>query len=225
MLWWRVHSALIALLALLATGLAGCGVAGSFFGNAGAEDSERVSAEAGPADTDIDAQGLAVYLELMRRLAAGDAVTQADTFADAADAVELAPTTTNRLKYALALAAPGHAGSDARAAERELTSLLAENTLLPEERVLAEIHLAEVSRRLVLSTSAERLREELAQARAEQDSQSTERLQAALEQNRQLRRQLEDATEKLEAITSIEQSIRERDNEPAELPQNDQQPD
>lgn len=193
----------------VAVALAGCSAAGSLFGgsgDAGARQNER-RAEGGT----LDAQGLGVYLELMRRLVEGDAVAQADAFADTADAVEFAPTTTNRLKHALALAMPGHPGSDASAAERELMGLLADNTLLPEERVLARIHLAEVSRRLVLEASAEQLRAELTEARAAQDADAAERLQVTLEENRRLRQQLEEATAKLEAITSIEQSIRERE--------------
>lgn len=200
-----------ALVIALATALTGCSTAGSLFGGGAQREAGAAETASDAAGESLDAEGLGVYLELMRALVEGDAVTQADAFADAADAVELAPTTTNRLKYALALATPGHAGSDASAAERELTALLDDNTLLPEERVLAEIHLAGVSRRLVLDASAEQLREELAQARAAQDAESAERLEAALEENRRLRAQLEEATAKLEAITSIEQSIRERE--------------
>ncbi len=194
--------------------LTGCSSAAGLFGGPATGSAEAAEAARRPA---VDTQGLGVYLELMRRLVEGDAVTQADTFADAAEAVELAPTTTNRLKYALALAMPGHPGSDTGAAERELTALLADNTLLPEERVLAEIHLAGVARQLVLEATAQRLRADLAQARAQQAADSTEELQAALAENRRLREDLEEARTKLEAITSIEQSIRERENEP-ELP-------
>lgn len=206
MLWWPMRSLLV--IVALAAALTGCSAAGSLFGGDGREQQTRRD---GANEATVDAQGLGVYLELMRRLADGDTVTQADAFAEAADALELAPTTTNRLKYALALAMPDHPGSDASAAERELTALLADNTLLPEERVLAQIHLAEVSRRLVLEASAEQLRSELAEARAAQDADAAERLEATLEENRRLRQALEEATAKLEAITSIEQSIRERE--------------
>lgn len=202
MLWWPMRS--VSVIALAAA-LAGCSAAGSLFGG-GSGDSGAQQSEPRADGGTVDAQGLGVYLELMRRLVEGDAVAQADAFADAADAVELAPTTTNRLRHALALAMPGHPGSDAGAAERELTALLADNTLLPEERVLAQIHLAAVSRRLVLEASAEQLRAELAEA-----GRNAERIEATLEENRRLRQQLEEATAKLEAITSIEQSIRERE--------------
>jgi hypothetical protein len=49
-------------------------------------------------------------------------------------------------------------------------------------------------------------------AMALQDAATTTRLQDLLDENRRLQTELDDATEKLNAITSIEQSIREREN-------------
>ena len=83
---------------------------------------------------------------------------------------------------------------------------------LQEERVLATIQLRDVEQRLILDAAAEQLRRESAAALEQQNSESAERLQAALDENRRLRAELEDATEKLDAITTIEQSIREREN-------------
>jgi hypothetical protein len=161
----------------------------------------------------LDAKGLAVYLELMRQLIEGDPVTQAESFREAAAAAELAPTTTNRLKYALALATPGHASSDAAQAETALSSLLAQGTsLLPEERILATIHLRDVEQRLILDAEAEQIRQNAADALAQQNSESARRLEAAQEENRRLNAELEEATEALNAITTIESSIREREN-------------
>lgn len=163
----------------------------------------------------LDADGLAVYLELMRQLVEGDTVTQAEAFGTAAESAALAPTTTNRLKHALALAVPGHASSDAARAERALSALLAQgDTLLPEERVLAAIHLRDVEQRLILDAEAEQLRDAAASELERQNAESAERLEAALEENRRLRAELDEATEALDAITSIERSIRERENGP-----------
>jgi hypothetical protein len=62
----------------------------------------------------------------------GDPARQAELFQSAKDAAALSPTTSNRLKYALALAIPGHSGSDPVAAQRQLSELLARpETLLP----------------------------------------------------------------------------------------------
>ncbi len=201
----------------LAIVVAGCGTTGGELGSATARDAGDYVPATGPdADTGLDTSALGIYIQLMRRLVDEDAAARANAFAGTAEAVEVAPTTTNRLRYALALAVPGHAGSDTDAAEQQLSALLADDTLLPEERVLVEIHLAEVSQRLALDTSAARLRQELAEARAEQETDDAARLEAALDENRRLREALDEATDKLEAITSIEQSIRERENDTEE---------
>lgn len=200
------------IVSLLALSVAACSSTGGLFGSRDGPDNPPVAAAGGDA-AGIDTRGLGVYLELMRNLIEGDAVTQAETFSSAADAADFAPTTTNRLKYALALSVPGHAGSDATLAEQRLSALLAAgDALLPEERVLATIQLRDVEQRLILDAAAEQLRRESAAALEQQNSESAERLQAALDENRRLRAELEDATEKLDAITTIEQSIREREN-------------
>ena len=200
------------IVSLLALSVAACSSTGGLFGNRDGPGNPPVAAAGGDA-AGIDTRGLGVYLELMRNLIEGDAVTQAETFSSAADAADFAPTTTNRLKYALALSVPGHAGSDATLAEQRLSALLAAgDALLPEERVLATIQLRDVEQRLILDAAAEQLRRESAAALEQQNSESAERLQAALDENRRLRAELEDATEKLDAITTIEQSIREREN-------------
>jgi hypothetical protein len=192
----------------LAFGLAGCGALDGVR-DAAPNDS---SAGIGRGNDSLGAQGLAVYLDLMRQLIASDALTQAEAFREAADGADFAPTTTNRLKYALALSMPGHPGSNAELAEQRLTVLLGGAGLLPEERLLAEIHLREVEQRLILDATAEQLRRESAAALEQQNAASTERLRTALEENRRLRAELDDVTQKLNALTTIEQSIREREN-------------
>lgn len=163
--------------------------------------------------TSFRSEGLVEYLDLMRTLIEGDPVAQAEAFNGAAQAAALAPTTTNRLKYALALAVPGHSSSDAEAAEDELAALLAErDTLLPEERVLAAIHLRDVEQRLILDAEAEQLRQSAATELARRNAENAAQLEAALEENRRLRAELDEATEALDAITTIERSIREREN-------------
>ena len=83
---------------------------------------------------------------------------QADVFRNVAAAADAAPTTTNRLMLALALATPTHPSSDPAQAQRLLSELLATgDALLPEEHVLALIHLKEVEQRLILDAEATRL--------------------------------------------------------------------
>lgn len=161
----------------------------------------------------LSAQGLAVYLETMQALVEGDAVRQAEVFRGVEQATSIAPTTTNRLKLALALASPGHPSSDPTQAHRQLSDLLAaQDALLPEERILATIHLKEVEQRLILDAEAQRLQQDGSAELARQSEDNARRLQAIQLENERLRVELADALEKLEAITSIERSIREREN-------------
>ena len=96
---------------------------------------------------------------------------------------------------------------------QRLSNLLAAGpALLPEERMLVAIHLKEVEQRLILDSEAEQQRVETATALAELDNENSRRLDAALAENARLRQQLEEAQQKLNAITNIERSIRERDN-------------
>jgi hypothetical protein len=149
----------------------------------------------------------------MQGLIEGDAVQQADLFQTVTQAVEWAPTTTNRLRHALALATPGHPRSDAAEAERLLNELLASrDALLPEERILATIHLKDVETRLVLNAEAQRVKRDADTTLARQNSENSRRLRAAMEENNRLKTQLQEAQQKLEAITVIERSIRERDD-------------
>jgi hypothetical protein len=194
--------------------LAGCSASGGFFGRSSPSDEAPAAAPAASRNS-LDPDGLRVYLEMMQRLIEGDPLTQAGAFRDVAAAADIAPTTTNRLKLALALSVPGHLGSDTARAEQQLSALLAAGaSLLPEERVLATIQLRDVEQRLILDNTAERLRVESAAALEAQNADSAARLAAALEENERLRLELEDARERLEAITAIEQSIRERENGP-----------
>lgn len=181
----------------------------------GGRQSESVAApSAQPAVGAADS--LAVYLDALRDLLEGDAVVQADVFRGVVAAADAAPTTTNRLRLALALATPGHRGSDPATAQRLLGELLAAgDSLLPEERILALIHLKDVEQRLILDAEAERLQRAVAAAAVPpRDDRSAQQLATALQQNRELRLALDEANAKLEAITNIERSIRERDNGP-----------
>ena len=194
---------------LLTAALAGCA-----FGGRG--DDGR-SAPVGDAPTSAPATGsdaLAVYLDPLRDLLEGDAVVQADVFRGIATAADTAPTTTNRLRLALALATPAHPATNAAEAQRLLGELLAiGDSLLPEEQILALIHLKDVEERLILDAEARRLQQAAAAAAAQRNDRTAQQLQAALDENRQLRLALDEARAKLDAITNIERSIREREND------------
>lgn len=192
---------------LLLSALAGCAAIG---------ESERPAAAPSPpvvAPTAGDT--IAIYLQTLRSLIEGDAVVQADVFRNIAAAADASPTTTNRLLLALAMATPTHPSSDPEQAQRLLSDLLATGaSLLPEEQVLALIHLKNVEQRLILNAEANRLQTAAAAATAQRNDRSSQQLQAALEENKQLRTALDEVRARLDAITNIERSIRERENGP-----------
>jgi hypothetical protein len=159
--------------------------------------------------------GVGIYLQTLRSLIEGDPVVQADVFRNVATAADASPTTTNRLMLALALATPTHPASDDAKAQALLSELLAAaDTLLPDERTLALIHLKDVEQRLILDAEAARLQRAATAATAERNDRTSQQLAAALEENRQLKLALDDVRARLDAITNIERSIRERDNGP-----------
>ena len=197
---------------LLGAGLSGC-AGGSLFGGSAAPTSTAAATPGGAAAPVLAGDTLGVYLQTMRDLVEGDPVVQADTFMNAAEAARFEPTTTNRLNYALALATPGHPSSNPMEAQRLLSELLAAaNSLLPEERILALVHLKEVEQRLILDAQAQRLQQEAVTATTRESTQSAQRVAGLIEENRRLQAELDDAREKLDAITNIERSIREREN-------------
>ena len=158
-------------------------------------------------------EGLTLYLQTLRDLIEGDAVTKADVFRNVSAVAGTAPTTTNRLNLALALATPGHPSSNPTEAQRLLSELLArDNALLADERALAIIELKDVEQRLILDAEAARLQKAAQAATTQRNDQNAQRLQTALDENRLLRQQLDEARAKLDAITNIERSIRERES-------------
>ena len=158
-----------------------------------------------------DLTAVTAALEMMRTLPAGDPAHQAEVFESAKDAVALSPTTSNKLKYALALATPGHSGSDPVAAQRQLSELLATpETLLPVERLLAMVELQDVDQRLILQTENTQLRDEAPRETRDKLSGITRRLAAESDENARLRKALEEAQAKLDAVTHIERSITDR---------------
>lgn len=164
--------------------------------------SETFGGEAGDA---------APYIGEMSQLASGDPATQAEIYADAAAAARLTPDPGSRLRFALVLATPAHPGSDPDLAQNILRKLLSEPELLtPMEQSLATIHLGEVEERLTLDAETRRLRLASARASNSEDEATAQRIAAIEYENQQLRQSLAEAQEKLDAITSIERSIREQ---------------
>jgi len=195
----------LALALVTSSVLGGCGTLGGASGDRSSNPppNERPATVASP---------VAPLLDMMSTLPQGDPARQAEIFQSAKDAAAVSPTTSNRLRYALALATPGHAGTDAVAAQRQLSELLARpETLLPAERALALVELQEVDQRLVLQAENRRLRDEAAHDPRDKTLQATRsKLSAEQDENARLRKALDEAKAKLEAVTHIEKSINER---------------
>ena len=154
-----------------------------------------------------------VYLQELQALAAGDPATQAEIYADAHAGSTLTPGPQTNLRYALVLATPGHPETDADQAQTMLRELLAKTELLTRaETALATIHLEHVENVIVLNSESRQLRASTSRAAQTQQAAADQRLAAVEAENRRLRQALEEAEEKLEAITSIERSIREQEN-------------
>ena len=153
------------------------------------------------------------YLEELQALANGDPYTQVEIHADAEAAATLTPDPSTRLRYALVLATPGHAAADPEAAASILRELLAQTEMMTRSEVaLATVYLKNVDERLVLAAEARRLESANSAAQSAEQRAVARRIQQIETENATLREQLKDSQEKLEAITSIERSIRAQDN-------------
>ena len=162
-----------------------------------------------------DAEAARRYLDALATLHASAPAAQAEQFEYARTAAANAPTTLNRLRYALLLALPGHAGYAPVAARRQLAELLARpELLLPSEQWLASLALADVDERLVLLAESRRLQQEAVARDKEHAATLARRAQADADEIARLRRQLEEAQKKLEAVTRVEQSVTGLKNPP-----------
>lgn len=156
--------------------------------------------------TDIAAA--AGYLDMLVDLATGDPASQADIYANAREAYEAAPTTGNRLSYALVLATPGHPASDAMTAQRLLSELLAHSeTLLPDEQNLTRIYLASAQERAAMEVEKARLETELNNLRETNALSRDRQVRNLRSEVAQLRQDLEEAERKLDAIANIERAM------------------
>jgi hypothetical protein len=159
----------------------------------------------------LSATVLSGYLEFLQRLVQAAPAEQAELMAATQREYEIAPTPSHQLRYALALAVPGHPATDLPQAQRLLRELMATpETLLPAERSLAFLELQQVAAQLTLAAENRRLQSTASRAANDRTSADAKRLQAAIDENARLRKDLEDARAKLEAISDIERSLSER---------------
>ena len=152
-----------------------------------------------------DGQVIAGYLATLDRLGRGGAAEQAEIIESTRNAYLAEPTTQKRLRYALVLAGPGHAASDPTGARSLLGEALATpETLLPSERALADLMVRDLDARLSLTRENETLRSGSSPQEDNRIADLNRRLQAETAEKDRLRRELERAEAKLEAIATLE---------------------
>lgn len=193
----------------MAVSACGCSTGGGIFSSF-----ETATPPAAEQQSDaLNSDALTVYLQLMDDLLEGDTVIQAEAFQSVTAAEAVQPNTTNRLRLAIALAIPGHSGSNGEHAQRELRELLAASELLlPEERILAAMLLVQIEQRILLDVEAEQTQAAAIQTMEEQAGRLEQQAQLLQDENQSLRLQLDEAQNIINEITNIEQSIRERES-------------
>ena len=161
--------------------------------------------------TTASATLLAEYLQLLQRLVQGTPAEQAEIVAAAQRDYETAPTPSRQLRFALMLATPGHPGTDLPRAQQLLRELTANpEMLLPGERALAFLELQQIDDHLTLEAENRRLETDAVRADRERLANLNRRLQLESDENARLRKELEEARAKLDAIANIERSLNER---------------
>lgn len=160
----------------------------------------------------LGAPAIDQYVKELGVLASDDAAAHAEIFADAEAGAMLTPNPSTNLRFGLVLAIPGHPESDAVRAQSILREVLTQTELLTQNEIsLATIHLNSVERQIVANAEARRLRETTSRTQQTQDLATQQRLARVESENRRLRQELEEAERKLDAITSIEQTIRDQE--------------
>jgi len=194
----------IAIAALAAAMLSACGQTSDWIKG-------RISESSNEPDI-LGAPEAEIYIDELGKIASGDPAAQAEIYADASSAAQLTPGPSTNLRLGLVLAIPGHPESNPERAQSILREVLAQPILLtPAEISLATILLNNVERQIVANTEARRLRTSSSRAAQTQEQATSQRLAAVEAENRQLRQALAEAEQKLEAITTIERSIREQE--------------
>jgi hypothetical protein len=197
-------------LALAALGLALCGCANmqGLHAPPPPQHSENTSEDR----DSVAAVVMAGTFQSMQHLTQAGPAEQAEIVTAAREAFERSPQGSAKLRYALLLATPGHPARNPLAAQKLLRELAAQpETLQPLERAVALVELAQLNAEMALRSDNERLLQS-GEQRADHDRNAStqRRLQAELDENARLRKQLEDAQSKLDAIANIERNLTQR---------------
>jgi hypothetical protein len=151
------------------------------------------------------------YLTTLLKMSQGTAAEQAELLAATKNEYGAAPTPSRVLRYALVLATPGHGGFDPVGAQRLLREVVANpETLLPAERALAQLQLATIDQHQALRAEVKRAQSDNDRSDRDRIATLNRRLAAEADENARLKRALEEAQAKLDAIAKIEQGLNNR---------------
>jgi hypothetical protein len=205
MLLERAAARLAAGLCLTATLLSGCASDSTARDHEVRQDPPVVDRNAAAA------AALSDEVQLLQRLIQATPAEQAELTAAAQRDYDAAPSPSRQLRLALVLAVPGVPGTDLPRAERLLRELLANpEMLLSAERALAFLELQQIGDHLTLETENRRLQSDTVRADHERLTTANRRLQLETDENTRLRKELDEARAKLDAIANIERSLNER---------------
>jgi len=180
------------------------------------------------ADEDTPPPGMMLYLQTLDELAGLPPDEQTLMVERLTLGQARAPTTTNTLRLALVKASPTHENADLALGTQMLERLLeTDDTLLTAERLIARVQLAHAYAWLAeraASEAASLAASEASRAAGAADAREAaqaavnseqaalrRRIQAQAQENEDLQQALREAEEKLEALMSIERTIRERE--------------
>jgi hypothetical protein len=151
---------------------------------------------------------LAGTIQTMQRLAQSGTAERAEIMTNARLAFERAPLSSAQFRYGLLLGVPGPDTRDPERARTLLRELAAQPEVLqPAERALLLVELAHLDRELALSGESQRLQGDLDRSDRERQAVANRRLQAEIDENAKLRKKLEEAQAKLDAIAQIERNL------------------
>jgi hypothetical protein len=152
--------------------------------------------------------GVASYLEVLDLMAPGDAVRQSTELASTLSQAQQSPTSSNRLRHALALGAAGHASSNPVEGRRLVSELLAgEHDLTSQEVSLANAFLREFDARVALYAELARQREETERRLQSIGADDDRRYSMLHAETQRLKKALAEAERKLEAVAEMERSL------------------
>lgn len=147
----------------------------------------------------------------MQRLVSAGPAEQAEILSAARDDFQRTPRGGTQLRYALLLATPGHPARNPTMAQVLLRELAAQpETLVPIERAVVLVELAQLDREVGLQQDNEQLRADSLRQDQQRSATDQRRLQAAIDENAKLRKALEDAQAKLDAVATIERNLTDR---------------